>query len=231
MKNYCHPERFLYSKKTGKRNVNKVGVGKYGAVYVGCTNNSCAFRIAVKKSLDDMSREFAVLKLAHKADPKHVPKPYLVHECEPVGTIMYFEYIPSKTLDKYGTISKKTLYALLKTVYKINKAGIVHRDLHLNNILIENSTGTPYITDFGKAETSGKTDPRFDYHLILNILYHKLDEKSSVRKFIAKVVPKQYLSHTNPRVKRFRLRNDVDHFPELPSLKKVLAKLNVEIYK
>ena len=61
--NYCHPESFLYSQKTRRLNVNRVGAGKYGQVFVGCTTISCGRRIAVKKSLDDMTTEFKILKI------------------------------------------------------------------------------------------------------------------------------------------------------------------------
>jgi len=234
--NYCHPESFLYSQKTRHLNVNRVGAGKYGQVFVGCTNISCGRRIAVKKSLDDMTVEFKILKRAYKADPEHVPQPYLVKTCEPVGSIMYYQYIPSVTLSKYKKITKPMLFEILKTLYKLNKAGIRHNDVHLKNILIEKKTLRPYITDFGLADVNsapslfGNKNSRYDYHMFLNILYNRLGTSSPVRVFIEKVIPKKYLGVTTNKVNRYRLRNNV-RYPGLPSLREVLMKLNVEQYK
>jgi predicted unusual protein kinase regulating ubiquinone biosynthesis (AarF/ABC1/UbiB family) len=113
-------------------------------------------------------------------------------------------------------------------VYKLNKAGIKHGDLHLANILIKKGTNRPYITDFGRSGSSNGST-KFDYHLLLNILYNKLKASSSVRVFIGSVVPKQYLLRNSPVIRRFRLRTNST--PKLPSLKEVLLKLKFNILK
>jgi tRNA A-37 threonylcarbamoyl transferase component Bud32 len=217
----CHPEQFLYSRKTRKKHaVNRVGEGRYGQVSVGCTNATCKREIAVKKSLDDMSDEFRILKKAHRAAPENVPRAYAEFECK-VGYIMYLEYIPSKTLASYRKITPRMFFEILLTIYRLNKAGVYHNDVHLHNILIEDSTHTPFITDFGLATTRPYVDERYDYHLFVNNVYTFL-ANSSIRSFIKKVIPKEYLGKTSPKVEKYRLRKGVSH-STLPTLKQFLS--------
>ena len=230
MNSGCHPETFLYSKKYTRHGVNRVGEGKNGQVFVGCTRKSCREMVAIKRSRLDMTDEYATLKRAYKADPKHIPKPYGLKQCGSNSgeSLMYYQYIPSVTLVNYKKISKKMLYELLLTVYKLNKAGIRHGDLHLNNILIEKGTGRPYITDFGRA--SNNKNSKFDYHLLLNILYNRLKKSSSVRVFIGEMIPQRYLAQNSSRTRRFRLCNNSNH-SGLPSLREVLVRLKFNISK
>jgi predicted Ser/Thr protein kinase len=160
---WCHPETFLYSAKYRRRAINRVGEGANGQVFVGCTRKTCYTKYAIKKSRSDMRDEYDTLKRAYRADPRHVPKPYHFVRCKTTnnnlsnntnrnGSIMYYEYIPSVTLSKYKKVSMKMLFEILMTVYKLNKAGIKHGDLHLANILIKKGTNRPYITDFDAQE-------------------------------------------------------------------------------
>jgi tRNA A-37 threonylcarbamoyl transferase component Bud32 len=221
----CHPERTLFSKKRRVLGLNAVGAGSYGQVSLGCTTKGCTNEIAVKKSRDDMSEEFRITQLAYDVAPHNIPAPYYFFKCRPFGSILYSQYIPSKTLYKTSTVTKKMLYEILKTVYKLNKNGIRHNDLHLNNILIENKTLRPYITDFGFAETRRYTkDARYDYHLLLNSMYTHV-KTPSIRAFIRTVIPRQYLGKNTSMVKRHRLRT-LSRYPGLPSLRKVLSRLH-----
>lgn len=218
----CNPERFLYSKKRKVRGLNRIGEGSYGQVSRGCTTKGCTNQIAVKKSRDDMKEEFRITRLAYGVAPKNVPAPYYVFKCRPYGNIMYSQFIPSKTLYNHRKITKKMLYEILKTVYKLNKSGIRHNDLHLNNILIEERTHRPYIADFGFGETKNYTrDAKYDYHLFLNMVYTYIKDPK-INEFIRRVIPKQYLGKNTPMVKRYRLRN-FSSYPGLPSLRKVLS--------
>ena len=218
----CHPERQLYSKKRKVRGLNKIGAGSYGQVLRGCTTKGCTNQIAVKKSRDDMTEEFKIAKLAYGAAPNNVPAPYYIFKCRPYGSITYSQFIPSKTLYTYRKITKKMLHSILKTIYKLNQKGIHHNDLHLNNILIEDGTLRPYITDFGFGERSKYTrDAKYDYHLFLNMVYTTIKDPK-INEFIRKVIPKQYLGKNTLMVKRYRLRN-FSSYPGLPSLRKVLS--------
>ena len=223
---YCQPEKFLYSKKLKRKGTNKIGEGKYGQVFVGCTKKICSHQIAVKKSRDDMSHEYKMMQKAYKIAPHHVPRPYQFVKCNG-GSIIYYEFIKSKTLSK-SKIDKNVLFKILKTLYKFQKHGIRHNDLHLNNILIEEGTQRPVITDFGFANTKDtslsanygihpNSDPRYDYHLLLNSLFSK---HSSVA-FISKVIPREYLGMTTPKVINFRLRYGIK-YPGLPSLRQLI---------
>ena len=228
----CHPEKFLYSKKLQKRGTNKVGEGKYGQVFVGCTKRTCLHQIAIKKSLDDMSHEYKMLQKAYRIAPRHVTQPYYFAKCKPVGSIIYSEFIKGKTL-KQSKIDKDILLQVLKTLYKFQQHGLRHNDLHLNNILIEDRTRRALITDFGFANTSDtslsmsygihpKNDSRYDYHFFLNSVYSL--PKSSVRQFIEKVIPSEYLGKETVKIKNYRLRYGMDN-SNLPSLRKILEYL------
>jgi len=221
-RNGCHPEKFLYSKKKKKLGLNRIGEGSYGQVSRGCTNKKCVDQIAVKMSKDDMREEFRISQLAHNIAPDNVPEPYDFVRCKPVGSIMYYQYIPSKNLHDYRKMTKKIFHTILKIIYKLNKYGIHHNDLHLGNILIEDETLTPYIIDFGMAETSQYTrDSRYDCHLFMNLVYSRLRE-AGIRSFIRKVIPREYLGKDTTMVKRYRLRN-FDTYPGLPSLRSILT--------
>jgi predicted Ser/Thr protein kinase len=223
----CHPEKVLFSKRLQKRGTNAVGAGKYGQISVGCTDLSCKKQIAVKKSRDNMTVEFSMMKKAHKIDPRHVTEPYVVTKCQPVGSIIYYEFINGKTLDKIGKIDKCIVYQVLKTLYKFQKYKFRHNDIHLKNILIEKGTNRVVITDFGISNTKELTmvrkygihpnsDLRYDYHMFLNWLYHETRDP-----FIKKILPKEYLGQTTSKVNNFRLKYGVSH-ATLPSLRQVL---------
>ena len=231
--NSCHPEKFLYSKKLQKKGTNKVGAGKYGQVSVGCTKKTCLHQIAIKKSLDDMSHEYKMLRKAYRIAPHHVTRPYYFVKCKPVGSIIYSEFIKGKTL-KQSKIDKDILIQVLKTLYKFQQHGLRHNDLHLNNILIEDKTHRALITDFGFANTSDtslsmsygihpKNDPRYDYHFFLNSVYTGLP-KSSVRQFISRIIPSEYLGKETLKIKNYRLRYGMDN-STLPSLRQILNLL------
>jgi tRNA A-37 threonylcarbamoyl transferase component Bud32 len=114
------------------------------------------------------------------------------------------------------------LHSVLKTIYRLNQSGIRHNDLHLNNILIEDGTLRPYITDFGFGETKNYTrDAKYDYHLFLNMVYTYIKD-AKINEFIRRVVPRQYLGKNTPMVKRYRLRK-LSRYPGLPSLRRVLS--------
>jgi len=224
----CHPEKVLYSQRLRKRGLNAVGAGKYGQVSVGCTDLSCKKQIAVKKSLDDMTDEYKMLKIAYRIDPHHVTQPYLLTKCRPVGSIIYYEFINGKTLDKIGKVDKCIVYQVLRTLNKFQTYNFRHNDVHLKNILVEKGTHRAVITDFGLANTKDlsmvrqygihpKSDLRYDYHMFLNWLYYQTGDL-----FVKKILPKEYLGESTLKVKNFRLRYGVSH-TDLPTLRQVLA--------
>jgi RIO-like serine/threonine protein kinase len=238
----CNPAKILYSNKLQRRGLNSIGAGKYGQVYAGCTKLSCRYKIAVKMSRDDMSHEYKMLKKAYKIAPHHVPRPYHFVDCRR-GSVIYYEFIKSKTLASYKKIDKNILYQVLSTLYKFQKYGIKHNDLHLDNILIEDGTHRAIITDYGFANTNDtslsatygvdpRSDPKYDYHLFLNSIINSLTV-SSVRAFILKMIPSEYLGRETSKVKNFRLRYGVK-YPGLPSLSQILRSdyfKNVVKYK
>lgn len=223
----CHPEKVLYSQRLRKRGLNAIGVGKYGQVSVGCTDLSCKKQIAVKKSLDDMRDEYRMMRIAHLIAPLHVTEPYLVTECKPAGSILYYEFVNGTTIDKIGKVDRCIVYQVLKTLYKFQKYKFRHNDVHLQNILIERGTKRAVITDFGLANTKDlsmvknygvhpKSDLKYDYHMFLNWLYYETRDP-----FVRKIFPPEYIGQTTSKVNNFRLRYGVSH-RSLPTLRQVL---------
>ncbi|CAD8061771.1 unnamed protein product [Paramecium primaurelia] len=69
---------------------------------------------------------------------------------------LILEYIDVQPLDKNSErITKQFYYKLLQTLQKIHELGIVHRDLNLNNVLVQNNE--PILIDFAFGlVTNGK---------------------------------------------------------------------------
>lgn len=90
--------------------------------------------------------------------------------------MFYMKYIEGEVLKKYLLSSKNNdkffdkffycLYYLLNSIYLLNQNKIVHNDLHYNNIMVELSTNTPLLIDFGlsfKYKSLFKNSYGFDY--------------------------------------------------------------------
>ena len=119
-------------------------------------------------------------------------------------------------------------------MYKFQQHGLRHNDLHLNNILIEDRTHRALITDFGFANINDtslsmsygihpKNDSRYDYHFFLNSVFTGFPN-SSANRFIAKVIPREYLGKETIKIKNYRLRYGMDN-STLPSLRQILKLL------
>lgn len=227
--NNCHPENSLYSRKYRMRGIiNRVGEGKYGKIYVGCLTSKCKIPIAIKKSKDDMSKEYKLIKKAYELIPDHIARPYHYSKCKN-NNIIYSEYFPKGTLyDNLNKLNKSTILQVLFTLYILQKHHIKHNDVHLKNILVDGKRVV--LTDFGLANTTEtgysknygigvKSNPGYDYHMFLNIVY-SLDIPK-VSRFIEQLLPYEYLGFDTPKVYNYRLRYDVDH-SRLPSLESVI---------
>ena len=74
--------------------------------------------------------------------------------------------LSSKTVDLFFDKFFYNLYYLLNSIYLLNENKIVHNDLHYNNIMVETSTNTPLLIDFGlsfKYKSLFKNSYGFDY--------------------------------------------------------------------
>jgi len=212
----CHPEK-LYKKK--------IGEGKHGQVFVGIIGKK---QVAIKKSPTNMIWEFKMFKKAYKIAPHNVPKPYKFIKCGK-SSIIYSQYIKSKTLQEYQHVTKCMLYKLLLILQKFDKHGIRHNDLHLGNILIEDGTQKPMITDFGltnviypEYDIYEDNDPRFDCHFLLNSIYSFIAKPSPVKTFISSIVPSKYLGRDKKNIFNYRLRRAVPDYPGLPNVHEIL---------
>jgi len=118
--------------------------------------------------------------------------------------MFYMRYIKGDGLKNY-LLSTKTnylffdnffysLYYLLNSIYLLNQNKIVHNDLHYNNIMVETSTNTPLLIDFGlsfKYKSLLKNSYGFDYRYLRKyffdwreLMYWHLMEK----KFISFII-------------------------------------------
>lgn len=224
----CHPEQVLYSKKYRQRGIiNRIGQGKYGKIYVGCLTSKCKIPIAIKKSTDDLTKEYRIMKKAYSLIPKHIVQPYHMSKCKQ-NSIIYSEYFPQGTLyDNPKKITKASVLQVLMTLFVLQKNDIKHNDVHLKNILVDGKRIA--LTDFGLANNMSndykgygigpKSDPGYDYHMFLNLLYTMDIPRMNV--LIEKLLPLDYLGFDTPKVYNYRLRYDVDH-SRLPSLKSII---------
>lgn len=216
-----------------------IGQGKYGKVYRGCINKQCRYKMALKDSPSNMTYEYRIARLAHRVAPEGVVKPYKFYKTSR-GTILISQYIPNSKKKDLKKVFKK----VLKTLQKIQKVypTFRHNDLHLKNIFVT-PQGDAYIGDFGLAniEKDGyrnplireptfkqeygiypSSDKRFDMHYLLNYTWVTGDQKT--KKFIEKLLPKEYLGQDTLKIKTFRLRPNVSH-KSLPTMGQIFSLL------
>jgi tRNA A-37 threonylcarbamoyl transferase component Bud32 len=148
------------------------GKGAYGSVY---KVKSTIFDDLSKKNKKKFNSDYVAVKI-EKLNPKYfiinnlvnginisksaakikiAPKLYdtfvIIDNEKNVKIIKIFEYIEGDTLNnkKWNSdIEKKNIFSeLKKIVHKMNKAGIIHHDLHKGNVMIT-KTNKIYIIDF-----------------------------------------------------------------------------------
>ncbi|MBP7937717.1 MAG: protein kinase [Phycisphaerae bacterium] len=95
------------------------------------------------------------------------PNIVAIHNSGSVAGMFYFvmDYISGQPLDVWMASGKRSIEETLKLFVKICEAvnaahlkGIIHRDLKPGNIRID-SSGVPYVLDFGLAKMSAGTEP------------------------------------------------------------------------
>ena len=152
----CDPEKSLYYPKNlanslflegslSKKGTIKIGEGEWGKVYVGCIDEQCNTKIAIKiQKKDPILHEY---KMGRRLTPLGgVVKPFYYKKCDDTE-VMYTEYANNGNLYDYLKNNKSKLLSIhyrtivtqvIYTLYKIyNKYPTFrHNDLHLKNILI-----------------------------------------------------------------------------------------------
>jgi len=145
-----------------------LGKGGMGVVYQG-TNTSLMKNVAIKfqkKSINSNTEKAALKKLfGLKITPKFYKNMNIVannylHAQTPkvkVGnqmSVMESNLIKGSPLKKWYTgapVPKDIGNAVKNAISKMHSRGVIHGNLHSNNIIISNSNKRAYIIDFGKA--------------------------------------------------------------------------------
>ncbi|MCA9048733.1 MAG: serine/threonine-protein kinase, partial [Planctomycetaceae bacterium] len=153
----------------GRYRLEKVlGQGSFGCVYLGF-DDQLERPVAVKvprtenfeapSDADDFLRE---ARLAANLDHPHVVPVYDVGRASDGAVYIVSKFVEGLTLS--SLVRKKPpdiaeavrmLIPVARALHHAHACGLVHRDVKPGNILIEDSTGRPYITDFGLAVRDG----------------------------------------------------------------------------
>jgi len=155
----------------------KIGQGYFGSVYKVKSNIFKGKKIdsdivAVKIEEFNWQRSFNIIKnlknsikmskLAGKINigPK-LYDAFIIIDDDNIKIIKIFEYIEGETLNnkiwKSNSEEKEIYNNLRKIVSKMNKAGIIHYDIHKGNIMITNSNKI-YIIDYDFAKPIEKVE-------------------------------------------------------------------------
>lgn len=170
--------------------IRELGMGSYGITYVAFdrqTNNQVVIKqmrtMRKKRTKESLLREAAILQ--HLSHPQ-IPSLYDTFSERGVLHLV-MEYIDGETVESLIFDAKKTymeqealalLQRVLKIVQFIHEKGIVHRDLRIPNILLQNDR--VYIIDFGLARFLGEKTPREDTYPLEKKLRREIDGKSDI---------------------------------------------------
>jgi predicted Ser/Thr protein kinase len=150
-----------------------IGKGGYGAVYQGSNANLGNLAIKIQKKSNNSNAEIKALKkLTGTGIAPNYYSNYLVKannntaKLIPRGvvagnnvSIMVSKMIRGNPLKKWYTgapIPQNIKNKVKNTVSKMHAKGVIHGDLHRNNILIGNN-GKAYVIDFGKSLVTNKS--------------------------------------------------------------------------
>jgi predicted Ser/Thr protein kinase len=145
----------------------RIGAGGYGTVFQGTSNKGKNYAVKIQANSNNFSSEVRAL---HKLTDKQIAPNYklagklkwspsvanLIPKGLPFlhnGALIVSTLIKGKPLKNYMTgppLNAALKQKIVNKVKKMHNAGIIHGDLHRNNIIINNK-GEPWIIDFGKS--------------------------------------------------------------------------------
>jgi predicted Ser/Thr protein kinase len=148
--------------------VSRLGAGGYGTVFQATSNKGRNVAIKFQANSNNSKAEIHSLQKIRKYNI--TPKIYLHGTQQPwtqnfanlvpkgltpnkKGSIIVTQLIKGKPLKNYMTgppLNAALKQKIVNKVKKMHNAGIIHGDLHRNNIIINNK-GEPWIIDFGKS--------------------------------------------------------------------------------
>ena len=148
--------------------VSRLGAGGYGTVFQATSNKGR--NVAIKFQANSNNSKAEIHSLQKIRIHNITPKIYLHGTQQPwtqnfanlvpkgltpnkKGSIIVTQLIKGKPLKNYMTgppLNAALKQKIINKVKKMHNAGIIHGDLHRNNIIINNK-GDPWIIDFGKS--------------------------------------------------------------------------------
>jgi predicted Ser/Thr protein kinase len=147
--------------------VTRIGKGVVGETFRICPKNNPSCGVLVKKEFtDDFNKdrflEITAIekKLAEAGVAPRVLDKWVCFPNEIKGdfqnaivytTMQYVEGIPFSKWKGDGAKAAEVCSALLKKLRIMHHLGIMHSDLHADNILIDTKSGEPWIIDFDSA--------------------------------------------------------------------------------
>ena len=159
------PDIFYEGVASGKYKIEKkIGMGAMGTVYQA-VDQSLERKVAIKKMNDEIRvnerekqrflQEARVVALLHHPNIVEI---YTIFE-EDENVYLVFEYIAGRTLDMMLSDEVRMSFERSKGIFdEVSKAliyahskNIVHRDLKLSNIMIDDEEGFVKVMDFGLA--------------------------------------------------------------------------------
>lgn len=173
---------WIYPIINNKKNKSVLGSGKYGRVYTVCKHKSdsktnkpdCKYILKKQNVGPEFINEVKILRYLNNINFKYVPKIYDVWECNNQGYIVMEKLNVLFKCD----ITDETSIRIKKIIEKLHKVGVVHRDLHEDNIAC-NDKNEYRLIDFGISKyfsinneefESEKEDELYDLGYTLNEL-------------------------------------------------------------
>ena len=139
--------------------LGQLGKGKYGEVFEGFnvdTNQRCVCKIMRPVKEQRLKREIKILRLV-SGGPNIITLHEVVRDPDTKTPCFIFDYVnamPLKELQQVVTSFdvRNYMYQLLQALDSTHSKGIMHRDVKPANVLVEHSTRTLKLIDWGLAD-------------------------------------------------------------------------------
>lgn len=129
---------------------NKIGSGFHGIVYKGTSNRNGNLAVKIQNKNNSAKTELQALK---KLNGLNITPKFVRHASDNSNrvNILVSKFVNGTTLSKYESHIPQDIKNKVKNaIAKMHKAGVIHGDLHSENIMI-GKNGKVYIIDVGKA--------------------------------------------------------------------------------
>lgn len=159
------PDPEVGDRQIGRYRLMRVlGKGAFGCVYLGF-DEELQRRVAIKvptaerfQKPEDAEAYLAEARTVASLDHPHVVPVYDVGRTEDGSVYVVSKFIEGHTLGDQikadrplHDVAAKLLATVAQGLQHAHQKQLIHRDVKPSNILLEDSTGTPYVADFGLA--------------------------------------------------------------------------------